>query len=190
MVRFKLYDKVQESIKRGTTRFWRSVWNIPDGEIVDVARFEWTVKVYEANFTEIQYLSDYTFPRLKELLNYASLKWGRLCIPDPEDSNQSRWQLTPLWEAVIELIDGWSLSEDWYAVRRYDLRPDMSLAYLKFIAGSLGGFMARVGIEQGAEIEATLDEALDLLKDKGLSVDERAKKKWELYIRLLGARKQ
>lgn len=189
VIRFKIYDKVAEAAKRGRTRFWRSVWNIEENEVVDVARFEWSIKVYQANFSEIRYLSDYTFERLMGLLNYASLKWGRLCIPDPTDTNQSRWALAPLWVDIRRLIDDWTFNYDGVAARRYDLRPDLKPEYLRFIAGSIGGFMARVGIEQGSDFEANVDEALDFLKDEGLSIEQKAKKKWDLFFKLLGRKR-
>lgn len=189
VIRFKLYDKVQESIEKGTSRFWRSVWNVTEDDPINVVRFEWSIKVYQANFTDLKYLSDYSFTRFMDLLNYASHKWGRLCIPNPEDQNQSRWELAPLWAEIRRLIDEWTFDYDGYAKRQYDLRPDISAAYLKFITGSLGGFMARLGLEQGADTEASLNEALDFLKDEGLSIEEMAKKKWEVFSRLIGRRK-
>jgi hypothetical protein len=186
VVRFKVYDKVLQSIQKGISRFWRSVWNVSEETSVDVARFEWSIRVYEARFVGMRYLTDFTFEGFMDLLNYVSLKWGRLCIPEDDDANRSRWEIAPLWAEVRRLITEWTFNYDGVAKREYDFRPDLKTDYIKSFAGWAGGFMARLGIERKANNPSSLDEVVDFLRSEGVSLPEKAKQKWELFTRLLG----
>ncbi|MBZ0284286.1 MAG: hypothetical protein K8L97_26340 [Anaerolineae bacterium] len=189
-VRFKVYDKVAESIGRGTSGFWRSVWGVGEQDEIAVARFEWTIKCYAGRYAGIRYLSQLTFEGFLQLLNYASLHWGRLCIPQAEDSNPSRWPLHPIWEALRELIDDWTFNYKGRAKRDYDFRPDLNEDYLKSVNGWLGGFMARVGIERGLDTPAGLATALQLLESEGHSLNKKAVEKWELLSKMVGGGEQ
>lgn len=185
-VRFKVYDKVLESIKTGSSAFWRSVWNVPDSEEVSVARFEWSIRPYAGKFSNVRYLSDLTLVTFMELLNYASLKWGRLCIPQDNDTNKTRWPLDPLWADIRALIDDWTFSYDGMASRTYDFTPDLSPVYVRSFVGWFGSFMARLGIERKQATPATLADAVEFLYDEGLSPLVKANEKWQLFSRQLG----
>ncbi len=182
-IRFKVYDKVAESKKRGTSRFWRSAWGVSEDEDIAVARFEWTIKAYGGRFKGMRYLSDFSFHGFMDLLNYASLKWGRLCIPD--GGNQTRRDLAPLWIEIRRLIEEWTFNYDGIASRDYDFRPDLKKAYLKSVSGWLAGLMARAGIEQRKDKPITLTEMIKLLRAEGLSPSEKAKRKWDILTKLL-----
>lgn len=184
-VRFKVYDKQVESLKSGSTGFWRSVWGLPeDDDLTPVARFEWTIKCYEARFDGMRYLSEFSFDGFMQVLNYASLKWGSLRVPQADDSNSSRWPLSPLWLNIRQLIDDWTFNYDQIATRSYDFQPDLKLSYLRAAAGWIAGLRARIGVENGTIGAADLDEALAYLEDEDLSVDRKAAEKWKLLFRL------
>lgn len=191
MVRFKVYDKVNESLARGTSGFWHSVWNINPDDKLPVARFEWTLKCYEAKFTHTRYLQQLGYLEFLELLNYASLKWGRLCTPKPNDDNKARWELAPLWVELRKLIYDWQFGYEKVAKRVYELKPDMNDSYLRSIAGWIAGFQARVGIEQDENGSSSLQQALDYLIQAGYSLEDiqaKADKKWRLYSHQAGLR--
>lgn len=186
-VRFKLYDKVAESKVRNTTRFWRSVWGVEDCGEVDVARLEWSVKCYHAKFANMRYLSDFTFEGFLDLLNYVTLKWGKLCVPGADDSNKSRWPLSPLWEKVRALVDDWSFNYEGMAAREYHLKRDIDFDYLQSVAGWLAGLQARVSLEEDRESAMSVTEALNFLEDKGYGAESmfiKANRKLERFKRL------
>ena len=170
--------------KEGTYRFWCSAWDVREEDEPDVARFEWTVKAYMGRFAGLRYLSDFSFDRFMDLLNYVSLKWGRLCLPD--DSNQTRRELAPLWLEIRRLIEEWTYDYDGQASRNYDFRPDLSPAYLKSVAGRVASLMARIGIEQREGQPVSADEALKLLQEVGLSLSDKAQRKWDVLSKLIG----
>jgi hypothetical protein len=185
-VRFKVYDKVAETQSRGTAGFWRSVWGVDENEEISVARFEWSIKCYAGHFGGMRYLAEFSFENFLKLLNYASLFWGRLCVPQPDDTNQSRWPLHPLWQELRRLIDEWTFNYPERAKRIYDFRPDLKDDYLRSVNGWLGGFLARVGIERGLDTPAGLDTALRFLEAEGFSLTKKAVEKWEILSKLVG----
>ena len=192
-VRFKVYDKRSESMKGGSWGFWASVWELGAGEFPPVARFEWSIRCYEANFSEMRYLTQLTYEGFQELLNYVSLKWGRLCIPDPNDGNQSRWQLAPLWADLRELVEAWAGNLNGLAKRQYDFKPEIKTAYLRSVAGWLAGLQMRVALENQSDGAASLKEGLDYLADQGLTlpiIQRKANQKWQVASRLVGGKKQ
>jgi len=183
-VRFKIYDKVAESVASGKSRFWRSVWGVQEESEVAVGRLEWSIKAYSASFVSLRYLTDLTYLRFLELLNYVSVKWGRLCIPEA-DSNRSRWQVAPLWSSLLEMIDEWTFDYDEQSKRHYEMRPDLKPSYVKFIAGSLGGLMARIGIEERVEGPASLFDAITYLEGEGHSLTRKAHDKYNVLSKLV-----
>lgn len=185
-IRFKVYDKVAQSLKIGASQFWRSVWALAADEFPAVARFEWSIKPYGARFVKLRYLADFTFDGFMELINYASLRWGRLCIPSPDDSNQSRWELDPLWAELRRLIDEWRFNFEGCAKRDYHFKPDLNDAYLSTAAGWIGGLMARLGIDQGGERPASVVDALTRLESEGHFLTDKAYKKWAVITKLVG----
>ncbi len=185
-IRFKVYDKVAESRAKGTYQFWQSVWGILGDYDTAVARFEWSIRPYSAQFVGMQYLTDLRFEGFVELLNYASLSWGRLCTPDPNDSNKARWELAPIWQVIRRFIEDWSDNYPNFAKREYEYRPDLKPTYLRSLVGWLGGFMARLGVEQKLNSPADVVAALEWLAENGLSIKDSAGEKWEVLSRLAG----
>lgn len=190
-VRFKVYDKQAESVKNGSSGFWRSVWGLPDDDdLTAVARFEWTVKCYSARFAGMRYLSDFTFDGFLEILNYVTRKWGSLREPQANDSNPNRWPVAPLWQTLRELIDDWSIHYDEIAGREYDYQPDLTSAYLRAAAGWIAGLRARIGIENGTIGPANLFDVVTYLDEEQLSIEVKAKEKWALLDRLARGRSE
>ncbi|MCA9932963.1 MAG: hypothetical protein KC415_03520 [Anaerolineales bacterium] len=186
-VRFKVYDKVAESKTDNDLRFWYSVWGIEESEEIDVTRFEWSIKCYEAKFAQLQYLTDLSEKNLSRLLNYVVNKWGRLCILQ-EDTNQSRWPLTPLWAGLQELVAGWTITDE-LASREYDYHTDLSQPYLNSLVGWVAGAMVRVGLSTDESEPVTIGEVFDFLFSQGLDLSEitkRAGKKWKVASVLAG----
>lgn len=187
-VRFKVYDKLLEANKSNDLMFWLSVWaaNFREVDQPAVARFEWTFKPHEAKFIGMRYLSEYTFDGLKELLNYVTQKWGRLCYPQIE-KNPSRREIHPLWERIRRMmIEEWSIDHVGIAKRDYHTAPDLNHAYLSSVTGWIGGLMARVGLAKGYDNPADIYEAVMLAQDASKSIDEKAQEKWEILSRLHG----
>jgi hypothetical protein len=184
-VRFKVYDKHLESVHKKTSRFWRSVWGVGEDEVISVARFEWSIQAYKAKFEGLRYLTDFTFLGFLDLLNYASLKWGALCVPNA-DTNTSRWELAPLWLDVRRMIQEWTFDHEGVASRTYDFRPDINEMYLKSMAGWLGGFMARVGIDQALNNPASIADAIQFLEGEGHPLLSKAQAKWNVFSKLVG----
>jgi hypothetical protein len=193
-VRFKVYDKFLEASKTHDLYFWLSVWleNGLDYASLDgaaVARFEWSFKPHEAKFVNMRYLSDYTFDKLKELLNYVTLSWGRLCLPE-NDSNQSRRQAHPLWVKIRRMmIEEWNIDHVGRAKRDYHTAPDLNAAYMNSVTGWLGGLMARLGLANGYNRPADLVEALRLAERESKPIVQKAIEKWEVLSRLHGNNK-
>lgn len=193
-VRFKVYDKVDESRKRGKSRFWRSVWGLPAPEDtneettdIPVARFEWTVKCYHARFAKLRYVTDFTFERFLGLLNYVTLKWGRLCVPQPDEDHKTNWPLAPLWAELRSQIDEWSGNYAEAAEREYVFEPDIKDEYLRFVTGTLAGLLTRYGFEEGKDGPISLARALSLLHQEGYTmadIDEKAREKWKVFAKL------
>ncbi|MFN8378122.1 MAG: hypothetical protein U0452_05570 [Anaerolineae bacterium] len=185
-VRFKVYDKVKESLTVGKSAFWRSVWDVGESEAIDVARFEWSTRPYAAEFAGRRYLDELTETAVFDVLNYLMF-WGSLCVPT-EDSNRSRWPLHPLWEALGELIADARAQASERVLREYAMKPDLKPAYLRSVAGWLAGYMARVGVAEGLDSASSLKNALDALADQDISYLQKAAAKWEVLMRLAGGR--
>lgn len=183
-VRFKAYDKVAESLTRQNEAFWRAVWGVePDAEI-DVTRFEWTFKCFQGGFQGMRYLSEMTFEGVLDLLNYATLKWGRLCVPQP-DTNSARWPLAPLWVELRSLIDAWTWDYDGIAERVYEHSPDITYAYKKNLLGHLAGLQARVSLVKGKEGPVSVKDALGYLEACGDMTAEGMHKKANNKLQVL-----
>jgi hypothetical protein len=83
-------------------------------------------------------------PNLGGLWRYATETWLRLTVPNPDDSNQTRWPNHPLWNDLSSIPWSGDTGQPLGRVRKERLPSDESL----FING-LGGltsFMARHGI--------------------------------------------
>ena len=134
-------------------------------------------------------MADFTQEKIYKLINYASSNWGRLCIPQDDDINQSRWPIAPIWAEVQRLIQEWHNNYEEVAKREYDYRNDISQAYLNSFAGWIAGSMVRVGLENEEEMPVDITGVLLYLQDKGLTLPElskRAANKWKVASKLNG----
>lgn len=141
---FRAYDKVVQAENEGDIVYWRDVWKSHAGA---VTRLEWEIKPKDGNFEK--YLQDFSLFNgfaLIQTLNYL-LDWGRLCVPNPDDTNNRRWKDAPLWEQARELAKDFSEGVDW-AISRYGKEfHGVSDAYIKFLSGTISGGMARFGLD-------------------------------------------
>lgn len=188
-VMFRMYDKVFEAAQKGRLDFWRSVWGLDGEQWPPVTRFEWAVKCYESNFDNLRYLKDLTLESFLDLLNYVTLKWGRLCIPQENDTNQSRWPLAPLWAELRRLIDNWSFGYYGMVAREYEYRPDINGEYLTQCVGWIAGFMARAGVKSGLGGPLPIERVFEYIEELGrpsAEISALAGKKYEEYSRLAG----
>lgn len=189
-VYFKVYDKLLQSIKDKDSLFWFSVWDyaftLENAKEFTATRFEWSMFPHKAKFLGMQYLSDYSFDGLRELLNYVTQKWGRLCTPSAA-KNKSRWDTHPLWVRIRRImIEEWDIDHVGIAKRDYHLEPDLNDAYLSSVTGWLGGLMARIGVAKGYDRPAELLEAIFTAEKHSRPVAHKARNKWEILSRLVG----
>lgn len=99
VVSFRLYNKTQE-IKKSHKDYLLPLWRQCgwDGEMpVWRAEFQYRRQVLD-QFGLVRLSS--TLRNLGSLWGYATGEWLRLSIPDPTDSNRSRWAIHPLWVAL------------------------------------------------------------------------------------------
>jgi hypothetical protein len=73
--------------------------------------------------------------------------WGRLCVPDPNDSNNRRWKDTPFWERVKAAVAEFSAGHDFPISRHGKEFHGVSEGYIKFLSGTISGGMARLGLD-------------------------------------------
>lgn len=183
-IRFKVYDKVAQSEEIGTSRFWRSVWDVDENDEIDVARFEWTIKAYQAGFSSMRYLKEFTFDGLVELLNYASLNWGKLSLPQTSDTNQSRWPMAPLWVEIRHLIEEWTAGHRGIARRDYEFGTEITPAYVRAFTGWVAGLMARTGVQLKMKRAASLSEALNYVLAISSPIEPKAEQKYAVLSKL------
>ena len=192
-VRFKAYDKILRSIQTRSLQFWYSVWNISPEMLDDVdelfvTRFEWTFFSHRGKFTGMQYLSEFTDDGVRGLLNYATLRWGRLCRPNG-GKNTSRWPTHPFWEQLRGwLAEAWNLDSAGTAKRNYHMTPDINQAYLNSATGWCAGLAARFGIDKGLDRPMHLYEALLLAQRGSRSVKDKANERFEVFTRQAGSK--
>ncbi|MHA1974131.1 MAG: replication initiation factor domain-containing protein [Candidatus Hodarchaeales archaeon] len=137
----RVYDKIAQSIIEGDSVFWNDVWNRYNGS---VTRVEWEVKPKKGNFPEdLKYFKRFNGLAIRELMNYL-LDWGRLCVPNPSDSNRNRWKEDELWVDLRSLVKEWLDGVDWPTSRYGKEFHGTSEAYLKFLSGAISGGMARL----------------------------------------------
>lgn len=142
-VYLRIYDKVAQAIKDADIIYWMDVWKEYQGT---VTRIEWEIKPKDGNFpNDLQDFSLFTSGfTVRELLKYL-IDWGRLCIPNSEDSNNRRWQDAPLWKVARDMVT--EFSEDDYPISRYGKEyHGISDAYIKFLSGTISGGMARFSL--------------------------------------------
>jgi len=146
----RLYDKTLEletSRKDYLRPLWREAgWR--DGETVWRLEFQFRrpVLIELGVFT----VSDLG-ANLGGMWRYASENWLRLTVPDPDDSNRTRWPLHPVWEALSRA--DWNDPDPPLLARlRKERVPSDESLFINGMAG-ITSFMAREGIRD-------LDEGL------------------------------
>ena len=139
----RIYDKVAQAIFDGDIEYWLDIWQGYKGT---VTRIEWEIKPSKGNFSDaITDFSVFIPLAIIETLNYL-LDWGRLCIPNPEDSNNRRWKDAPLWEKLRAFIKEYAEGIDWPISRFGKEFHGISDAYIKFLSGTISGGMARFSL--------------------------------------------
>jgi len=140
----RVYDKIAQSIAEGDHQYWNDVWKDFDGS---VTRIEWEVKTKDGNFSDdLKNFKDFNGFSTRELMNYL-LDWGRLCTPNPSDSNRNRWEDSPLWIELRIIVAIWSIGVDWPTSRYGKEFHGVSLAYVKFLSGTISGGMAKLSLQ-------------------------------------------
>jgi len=159
----RVYDKLAQAISEGDINYWFDIWQGYQGE---VARVEWQVKPKDGNFPkDLQDFENFSGFTIRELLNYL-LEWGRLCIPNPSDSNNRRWEDAPFWKKVRELTYSWRDGVDWPLSRYGKEFHGISEGYVNFVSGTLSGAMARFKLENPSFIGM-----IDGLQENGHSME-------------------
>jgi hypothetical protein len=137
----RIYDKVEQSKKDGDYEYWRDVWENFQGP---VTRVEWEVKPKNGKFSENLvnfFLLDGI--SIRELLNYL-LDWGRLCEPNPRDSNRRRWKDSSFWVNLRGIIEAFQNNINWPTTRHGKEFHGVSDAYVKLVSGVISGAMAKL----------------------------------------------
>jgi hypothetical protein len=189
-VRFKYYDKLLKAFKDNALLFWLSVWNIPYAVYAEqndlaVTRFEWSFYPYRGKFTGMRYLREFSFDGVKGLLNYATLKWGRLSASTAEQ-NVTRRATHPLWEQLRRwMIEQWQIHRADVARRDYHLSPEVNEAYLNSATGWVGGLMARLALAQGDDAPIDTYQALALAQRYTKPIKQKADERFEILKRLV-----
>lgn len=138
----RVYNKVAQASKEGDIDYWRDVWQGFQGM---VTRVEWEVKPGEGNFKEnLRDFTQFDPIAIRELLVYL-LDWGRLCIPNPTDKNNRRWEDADFWKNLRELAQKWLASVTWPTSRYGKEFHGISEQYVRFLSGTIAGGMARFG---------------------------------------------
>lgn len=166
----RLYDKVAQSIAEGDIEYWKDVWKGFEGA---VTRVEWEIKPKDGNFSgDLKDFSLFNGFSIRELLNYL-MDWGRLCEPDPDDTNRRRWKDSEFWSSLRSIVELWADGITWPTSRFGKEFHGLSEAYIKFVSGTISGAMARFN-----EDNPTISELLTGLDSKG-ETWEKIKRKAE-----------
>lgn len=175
----RIYDKLAQSIAEGDYEYWKDVWK---GYTGGVMRIEWEVKPKDGNFSDdLKDFEKFNGFSIRELANYL-LDWGRLCIPDFEETNRTRWEDSELWENLRGVVAEWSKDVSWPTSRYGKEFHGVSDAYIKFVSGTISGAMARLGLKDPTIY--TLFEGLDNNGEPLEKITQKAKKKAEIIKRL------
>ena len=174
----RIYDKLAQAIQEGDIDYWLDVWNCSPSA---VTRIEWELKPKQGGFPmDLQDFSLLTGFSIRELLKYL-IDWGRLCVPNPDDTNNRRWQDAPFWESARALVA--EFSEDDYPISRYGKEfHGVSDAYVKFLSGTISGGMARLALQ-----EPDLHSLFEGLSKRGYdlkTIRKKAVEKAAVYSRL------
>lgn len=142
-VYLRIYDKVAQAKADGDLEYWLDVW---EGYTGPVTRVEWEVKPNKGGFKDLEDFEQLCEWRLVELLNYL-IDWGRLCIPNPGDSNNRRWKSSPLWQKVKDAAEGWRDEITWPTSRKGKEFKGITDSYIRSVTGNISGAMARLSPE-------------------------------------------
>lgn len=175
----RVYDKVAQSFNDGDYFYWQDVW---EGYQGPVTRVEWEIKPKVGNFSEdLKDFSKFNGFSVRELLNYL-LDWGRLCEPNPNDSNNRRWKDAPFWAHLRSLVEAWRKDIDWPTSRLGKEFHGISEEYVKFVSGTLSGAMSRFDPMDPSFVN--LFEKLDEFGEPINKITKRAQEKAEIIKRI------
>ena len=73
-----------------------------------VTRFEWSFRPFQAKFTGLRYLSEYTFEGFLRAAQLCHRFLGAVVHSRDDRNHASRWALSPLWAELRDFIDDWS----------------------------------------------------------------------------------
>jgi hypothetical protein len=176
----RVYDKLAQAINEGDILYWLDIWQ---GHRGAVTRIEWEIKPKDGNFgNDLQDFALFNGFSIRETLNYL-LDWGRLCIPNPDDSNNRRWQDAELWQKARALAAEFSEGVDWPTSRYGKAFHGVSDAYIKQLSGTISGGMARLAMEK----EPNMVSLITGLEKRGQPLERiqaNAKRKKGIYSRL------
>jgi hypothetical protein len=175
----RIYNKVAQAEKEGDLSYWLDIWRGYEGP---VTRIEWEIKPDQGHFDDD--LKDFSiFNRLtiQKTLIYL-LDWGRLCVPNPNDSNNRRWEDAKIWQRARRLAAEFCEGVHWPISRYGKEFHETSEGYVKFLSGTISGGMARFGLEGPNMVK--LIEGLEQHGHDLETIQEIAKKKAAIYSRL------
>jgi hypothetical protein len=139
----RIYNKIAQAETEGDIEYWRDVWNGYSGP---VTRIEWEVKPKKGGFEELLDFDQLSKRKIVELLNRL-MKSGRLCIPNPNDSNNRRWEVSDFWTKVITAAEDWAGDITWPISRLGKEFKGITEGYLRGLKGNLSGGMAKLSPE-------------------------------------------
>ena len=175
----RIYDKLAQSITEGDYEYWKDVWK---GFKDSVTRIEWEVKPKDGNFSvDLKDLELFNGFSIRELVNYL-LDWGRLCTPDLEETNRTRWKDSELWANLRGLVAGWCKEVTWPTSRYGKEFHGISDAYIKFVSGTISGAMAKLSEKNPSMMDLFI--GLEMHGEPMEKINQKAKKKAEIYKRL------
>jgi len=157
----RIYDKVAQAEAEGDIEYWRDVWKGYSGQ---VTRVEWEIKPNKGGFKEFEDFNNLCEMQVVEMMNYL-VKWGRACIPNHDDSNNRRWEVSEFWQFVLEAADDWADGITWPSSRLGKEFKGISEGYLRGVAGTVSGAMARLSPEN-----PNLFNMLTNMEDYGLGL--------------------
>jgi len=173
----RLYDKTKESAAKGSD-WWPDVWGTAYRPGEQVWRIEFQV--------ERGYLKDVGLSGPEDVLAAAERLWSKLTsewltlrVPS-EDSNRSRWPLSPVWETVQAVtFDGAVVGPD--LIRAGQVRGD-----LRKLTPATVGFLSSVAALTGARDESDLIALLGEFlardaRDRGVEFRDRVTVKRREY---------
>lgn len=160
-VYLRIYDKIAQAVAEEDIFYWWDVWN---NHWDKVTRIEWEVKTKKGGFEEFEDFNKLCERQIVELLNYL-VEWGRLSIPNPNDSNNRRWKVSDFWKIVLSAAEEWADGITWPTSRVGKKFKGISEEYLRIVAGTVSGAMARLTPEN-----PSLFNMLTIMEDHGLGL--------------------